>query len=57
MTVVMLAVDKNKSTPLTPLAIGLALFSSQLAGIFWTGAAVNTGESDQSSVNEDAQGM
>lgn len=43
MTVIMLAVEKNKSTPLAPLAIGLALFSTQLAGINFTGASVNTG--------------
>ncbi|CAD6569322.1 MAG: hypothetical protein CYPHOPRED_003283 [Cyphobasidiales sp. Tagirdzhanova-0007] len=42
MTVIMLAVEKNKSTPLAPLAIGFALFSTQLAGINFTGAAVNT---------------
>jgi aquaporin related protein len=43
MTVLMVAVDKNRSTPFAPLAIGLALFSTQLAGIQYTGAAVNTG--------------
>ena len=42
MTVIMLSVEKNKTTPLGPVAIGLALFSTQLAGIFFTGAAVNT---------------
>lgn len=30
MTVIMLAVEKNKSTPLAPLAIGFALFSTQV---------------------------
>lgn len=33
MVVVMVAVEKNKSTPLAPLAIGFALFATQLAGI------------------------
>ena len=33
MTVVMCAVEKNKSTPFSPIAIGFALFATQLAGI------------------------
>jgi len=41
-TVIMVAVEKNKSTPFSPLAIGFALFATQLAGIQFTGAAVNT---------------
>lgn len=50
MTVIMLAVEKNKSTPLAPLAIGFALFSTQLAGINFTGAAVNTARAFGSAV-------
>lgn len=36
----MVAIEKNKTTILTPLAIGFALFATQLAGIQYTGAAV-----------------
>ena len=43
LTVVMIAVEKNKTTAIAPLPIGVALFSTQLAGIAFTGAAVNTG--------------
>jgi hypothetical protein len=44
MTVLMTLVEKNKTTVMAPLAIGIALFATQLAGIFYTGAAVNTGK-------------
>jgi len=50
MTVLMVAVEKNRSTPFAPLAIGLALFSTQLAGIQFTGAAVNTARAFGSAV-------
>jgi len=50
MTIVMVAVDKNKSTPLAPLAIGFALFSTQLAGINFTGASVNSARALASAV-------
>ena len=33
MVVVMTAVEKNKSSPFAPVAIGFALFATQLAGI------------------------
>lgn len=42
LTVLFVAVEKHKGTILAPLAIGFALFSTQLAGIQYTGAAVNT---------------
>lgn len=42
LVVLMTAVEKNKSTILFPLALGFALWATQLAGILWTGAAVNT---------------
>lgn len=35
----MVAVEKTKMTILAPLAIGFALFATQLAGIQYTGAA------------------
>lgn len=50
MAVIMTAVEKNKTTPLGPVAIGLALFSTQLAGIQFTGAAVNTARAFGSAV-------
>lgn len=37
----MTLVEKNKTTILAPIAIGFALFATQLAGIQYTGAAVN----------------
>lgn len=42
LTVLFVAVEKHKGTILAPIAIGFALFSTQLAGIQYTGAAVNT---------------
>ncbi|KAK9897270.1 aquaporin-like protein [Cystobasidium minutum MCA 4210] len=42
MTILMTLIEKHKGTILAPLAIGFALFSTQLAGIQYTGAAVNT---------------
>lgn len=35
----MTLVEKNKTTILAPIAIGFALFATQLAGIQYTGAA------------------
>lgn len=50
MTVVMLAVERNKATPLAPLFIGFALFATQLMGINFTGASVNTARAFGSAV-------
>jgi len=50
MVVLMVLIEKNKSTPLAPLAIGFALFATQLAGIQFTGAAVNTARAFGSAV-------
>lgn len=40
-TVLMLAVEKSKDTFLAPVGVGLALFVTQLAGVYYTGASVN----------------
>jgi aquaporin related protein len=50
MTVIMTLVEKNKTTVLAPLAIGIALFATQMAGIQYTGAAVNTGKYNELAV-------
>lgn len=41
MTIIMLAVEKSRTTFLAPLAIGLALFLVHLIGINYTGTSVN----------------
>ncbi|KAF3935181.1 Aquaporin-4 [Dactylellina cionopaga] len=40
-TIFMLANEKNKATFLAPVGIGLALFVSELAGVFYTGGSLN----------------
>lgn len=36
-TIFMLAAEKHKGTFLAPVGIGLALFSAELAGVYYTG--------------------
>lgn len=40
-TVLMLAAEKNKSTFLAPVGIGLALFVAELMGVYYTGGSLN----------------
>jgi len=40
-TVLMLAAEKSKDTFLAPVGVGLALFISQIAGIYYTGGSLN----------------
>jgi aquaporin related protein len=39
--VLMLAAEKHKATFLAPIGIGLALFISELAGVYYTGGSLN----------------
>jgi len=40
-TILMLAAEKSKVTFMAPLGIGLSLFVAELAGVYYTGGAVN----------------
>ncbi|MCJ1460434.1 hypothetical protein MMC28_010816 [Mycoblastus sanguinarius] len=40
-TVLMLAAEKSKATFIAPIGIGLALFVSELAGVYFTGGSLN----------------
>lgn len=40
-TIFMLATEKHRSTFIAPVGIGLALFIAEMAGVFYTGGAVN----------------
>lgn len=40
-TIFMLAAEKHKSTFLAPIGIGMALFVSELVGVFYTGGSLN----------------
>ncbi|KAH9814425.1 aquaporin-like protein [Melampsora americana] len=42
LTVLLVAVEKHRSTPFAPVAIGLVLFASHLLGVVFTGAAMNS---------------
>lgn len=42
LTVLFVAVEKHRSTPFAPCAIGLVLFATHLFGVIYTGAAVNS---------------
>ncbi|ORY83174.1 aquaporin-like protein, partial [Protomyces lactucae-debilis] len=41
LTILLLAAEKSRATFLAPIGIGLALFITQLVGVFYTGASVN----------------
>jgi aquaporin related protein len=45
LVILMLAVEKHKSTYLAPIAIGVALFVGHMAGVPWTGASLNPARS------------
>lgn len=40
-TILMLAKEKHRSTFMAPVGIGLALFISQMVGVYYTGASLN----------------
>lgn len=44
-TVLMLAAEKSKDTFIAPIGIGIALFISEIAGVFYTGASLNPARS------------
>ena len=44
-TILMIAKEKNKSTYLAPVGIGLALFVAQLVGVLYTGGSLNPARS------------
>lgn len=41
----MLAVEKSKATFMAPIGIGMALFVTQIAGVYYTGASLNPARS------------
>lgn len=45
LVILMLAVEKHKSTHMAPIAIGAALFVGHMAGVYWTGASLNPARS------------
>lgn len=45
LTIFLLAAEKSKTTFLAPVGIGLALFITQLVGVYYTGGAVNPARS------------
>jgi aquaporin related protein len=45
LVILMVAVEKHKSTYLAPIAIGIALFVAHMAGVHWTGASLNPARS------------
>ena len=45
LVILMVAVEKHKSTYLAPIAIGVALFVGHIAGVHWTGASLNPARS------------
>ncbi|GAP93480.1 putative aquaporin rerated other eukaryote [Rosellinia necatrix] len=44
-TILMLAVEKHRATPMAPVGIGLSLFITQMMGIYYTGGSVNPARS------------
>ncbi|KAF4556902.1 Aquaporin-like protein 4 [Elsinoe fawcettii] len=44
-TVLMLAAEKSKDTYIAPVGIGLSLFVSEIAGVYYTGASLNPARS------------
>lgn len=45
LTILLLAVEKHKSTFMAPLGIGVALFVGHLGGVYFTGASLNPARS------------
>ncbi|KAI0397296.1 aquaporin-like protein [Xylariaceae sp. FL0594] len=44
-TILMLAVEKHRATHMAPLCIGLALFITQMMGVYYTGGSLNPARS------------
>ncbi|KAI1818142.1 aquaporin-like protein [Poronia punctata] len=44
-TILMLAVEKHRSTPVAPIGIGLSLFITQMMGVYYTGGSLNPARS------------
>jgi glycerol uptake facilitator-like aquaporin len=44
-TILMLAIEKHKSTFIAPVGIGLALFVAELVGVYYTGGSLNPARS------------
>ncbi|KAI0393859.1 aquaporin-like protein [Xylariaceae sp. FL0594] len=44
-TVLILAAEKSRGTPLAPLGVGLALFVAEIPGVYFTGGALNPARS------------
>ncbi|KAM3425748.1 hypothetical protein BST61_g7680 [Cercospora zeina] len=55
-TIFMLAAEKHVGNFIAPVGIGLALFSSELTGVFWTGGSLNPARSFAPSVATSAVG-
>lgn len=43
--ILMLAAEKSSATPIAPVGIGLALFTAELAGVYFTGGSLNPARS------------
>jgi aquaporin related protein len=44
-TILMLAIEKHKSTFIMPVGTGLALFVAELVGVYYTGGSLNPARS------------
>jgi aquaporin related protein len=44
-SILMMAVEKNRSTPIAPIGIGLTLFICELFSVYWTGGSLNPARS------------
>ncbi|KAF2207269.1 hypothetical protein CERZMDRAFT_115275 [Cercospora zeae-maydis SCOH1-5] len=55
-TIFMLAAEKHVGNFIAPVGIGLALFSAELTGVFWTGGSLNPARSFAPSVATSAIG-
>ncbi|KAI5357785.1 putative major intrinsic protein [Septoria linicola] len=55
-TIFMLAAEKHSGNFIAPVGIGLALFSAELTGVFWTGGSLNPARSFAPSVATSAVG-
>lgn len=51
-TILMVAAEKHETTPLAPVAIGLALFVAELGTVLYTGGSLNPARSFGPSVAE-----